>query len=630
MRRGPPRISDWLGWLLLAGGLAVGSAPRAAEPVAGTVVRDLYYGEALFQFYRQDDFTALTHLLAARDAGRVPHHEAEAQLLLGGLYLSYGQHARAEAIFTRLLADGADPAVHDRAWFYLGKLRYQRDLYPEALAAFGRIGGKLPEALAAELPMLLAQCHMAGGDYDGAQRVLAAWDAPDSWLAYARYNLGVALVRLQRTAEGTALLDRVGTMGAATAEQKNLRDKANLALGYAYLQASDAARAQPVLGRVRLHGPFASKALLGEGWARAMGADYRGALVPWLELMDRDLMDSAVQESFLAVPYALGRLEAHGSAVESYQRALAGFDTEIARLDQAMDRARSGALLPALLRDDDPDLGRWYWHMDTVPDDEDSRYLYLLMADHAFQEGFKNYRDLVALGRHLEDWRQRLVTYADMVEARRTAFATRVPATEARLATVDPAALQARRDRLADELARAVAAHDVAVLATPGEQDRWARLAAIAADPGFAGADAQLRVRHRLLRGVLLWDLDGQFRERAWRQRRTLQDLDRQIAAARTRLAAIGTVRTGEPERFTAFAARIAGLVPRIDAMQVALAATLQRQEGVLVAMAERELGARKERLASYRVQGRFALATLYDRAAATQAAVTPAPGAAR
>ncbi len=105
-----------------------------------------------------------------------------------------------------------------------------------------------------------------------------------------------------------------------------------------------------MLQRVRLRGPFASKALLGVGWADAIAGDYRAALVPWLELVDRDLLDSAVQESFLAVPYALGRLEAHGSAVDRYQRALGTFDAEITHLDGAMVRARAGALMPALLR----------------------------------------------------------------------------------------------------------------------------------------------------------------------------------------------------------------------------------------------------------------------------------------
>ncbi len=619
MRR-RPRLVDWLATLLFAGGIAVSSAPRAADGPPQTVVRDLYYGEVLFQFYKQDDFTALTHLLAARDAGRVPHHEAESELLLGGLYLSYGQHDRAEDIFQRLLKDTQTPSVRDRAWYYLGKLRYERGLYDEALASFANIGPDLPNALAAELPMLVAQSHMATGDFDGAERVLSAWDAPESWLAYARYNLGVALVRLNRVPQGAKLLDRVGRMDADSAELKSLRDKANLALGYAWLQGNDAAQARPVLERVRLQGPFSSKALLGVGWADALDADYQAALVPWLELMNRDLMDSAVQESFLAVPYALGRLEVHGSAVERYERALGTFDEEIARLDSAVARARGGGLIPALLENDDKELGRWYWHLDALPDNDDSRYLYLLLADNSFQEGVKNYRDLAALANYLADWRARVESYSGMVANRVAGFQQRLPEAEQRLATVDVGALAARRDAAAARLAAAESSRDVAALATAEELDRWQRLAAIEADPQFgAPGNAGLRERLRVLKGVMTWDLDREFKERAWRERRALRELDAAISTAETRLAGIRAAETTEPGRFDEFSARIAALTPRIVAMQAAIDATLDRQQHMLASLAERELEAQKQRLVSYRVQARFALATIYDRAGAAR-----------
>jgi tetratricopeptide (TPR) repeat protein len=628
VRQRPPRLIDWLMTFLLVGGLAVSTGSRAGAGPPKTVVRDLYYGEALFQFYKQDDFTALTHLLAARDAGRVPHHEAESELLLGGLYLSYGQHDRAQGIFERLLQGAQTASVRGRAWYYLGKLRYERGLYDEALASFAKIGSDLPEALAAELPMLVAQSHMAQGDFDGAQRVLAAWDAPESWLAYSRYNLGVALVRMNRVAEGSALLDRVGSMEAGTAEQTSLRDKANLALGYTYLQGNDAARARPVLERVRLRGPFASKALLGVGWADAINADYRAALVPWLELMDRDLMDSAVQESFLAVPYALGQLQAHGSAVERYQRALDTFDVEIGHLDEAIGHARAGTLVPALLDRDDAELGRWYWHLDALPDNSDSRYLYLLLADNSFQEGVKNYRDLSALASYLEDWRQRVDAFDDMVADRVSAYQEHLPAAVQRLDGVDMGALVARRDAAAARLSAAESSRDVVALATDEERERWRRLMAVEADPRLSEpGNADLRERQRVLKGVLTWDLDRQFRERVWREHRALQEVNQAIAATQGGLASIQAARTEQPRRFDEFAARIAALRPRITTMQAAIDRTLHRQEGALVALAVRELDAQKQRLASYRVQGRFALATIYDRAGAPPVSAANASG---
>lgn len=94
-------------------------------------------------------------------------------------------------------------------------------------------------------------------------------------------------------------------------------------------------------------------------------------------------------------------------------------------------------------------------------------------------------------------------------------------------------------------------------------------------------------------------------------------------------MASIEAARTAEPARFAAFSARIAALAPRIGSLQAAVAATLHRQEGTLVAMAVRELDAQKERLASYRVQARFALATMYDRAGTQAASRTPIPATA-
>jgi tetratricopeptide (TPR) repeat protein len=629
VRREPPRLVDWLASLLLLGGIAVSAAPRAAEAPVLTTVRDLYYGEVLFQFYKRDDFTALTHLLAARDARRVPHHDAESELLLGGLYLSYGQHRQASEIFERLLADNPSPPVRDRAWFYLGKIRYQRGLHDEALASFARVGGNLPEALSAELPMLVSQSWMAKGDFDQAQRVLATWDAPGAWLAYAQFNLGVALVRLDRVAEGAALLERVGTMEAPTPEQKSLRDKANLALGYAWLQANDAARARPVLQRVRLRGPAASKALLGAGWADAIAGDYRSALVPWLELIERDLLDSAVQESFLAVPYALGRLDAHGPAVERYQRALGAFDAEITHLDAAIERARGGTLVPALLAGDDDELSRWYWQLSAVPDNDDSRYLYHLLAGHDFQEGIKNYRDLAALADNLEHWRVSVDSFADMVAARVSAHEERAPRAGQRAGEIDLGALAGRRDALAARIASAEQSRDLVALASAEQRSQWRRLESLEQDPAFGSpANAGLRERQRVLKGVLAWDLDRKFKERLWRTKRALADADAVMSQAGSRLSSIQGAQQLEPRRFDQFASRIAALSPRIEAMRSAIGRTLQRQEGALVAMAVSELESRKERLASYRVQARFALATMYDRANSAQVAASGAPGA--
>lgn len=594
---------------------------RAGDVAAPAAIRDLYYGETLFQFYQDNHFDALTHLLAARAAGRVSNHEAESELLLGGLYLNYGQHIRAEEIFNRLLTQAVAPAVRDRAWFYLGKVRYQRGLDEDALAAFARISGALPDGLAAELPMLKAQSLMALGRFDAAATLLDGWQGPEGWLPYARYNLGVAFVRLNRLDDGARQLDRVGQSSPASPELLDLRDKANLALGYAYLQQSQDGQARPVLERVRLESPFANKALLGVGWADAATHNFRGALTPWLELKDRDLLDSAVQESLLAIPYAYAQLDAHGSAAEGYQSALTSFDVEIGNLDSAIARAQisgqNGGLIHSLLEADNPGIGRWYWELDKLPDSNEGRYLYLLIADHRFQEGLRNVRDLAALSTHLQEWQDKLSAFEDMVETRRQAYAQREPRFSAGLDRADLPALQARRDTLASRLDAIESSRDSASLGTTEELDRWQRLAAIGANPGLAAPDAGgLRDRQRLLRGVLLWDLDREYKYRLWVERRNLKELDGLLARATRGQSGAVTARRDSPADLDGFATRITDVVPRIARMQQLIAQESGQEEQRLQALAIDTLRDQRDRLAAYRVQAQFALATIYDRAA--------------
>ena len=610
--------------------VASSTSVLAAEPANGSVVRDLYYGEVLFQFYQDEHFDALTHLLVDRDAGRVSNHEAESELLLGGLYLHYGQHIRAEQIFSRLLQDSSEPEVRNRAWFYLGKVRYQRSLYPEALEAFDRISGELPESLDAELPMLKAQALLALGRFDAAVALLDGWQGPESWVAYARYNLGVALVQLNRPEEAIRQLDQLGRSTADTAELRDLRDKANLALGYLYLQQGRDGEARPVLARVRLNGPFSAKALLGAGWADAATQNYRAALTPWLELRDRDLLDSAVQESLLAIPYAWARLDAHGEAAAGYQAALDAYDTEIGKLDAAIAGSRSGQLVPAMLSADDARIGRWYWQLDAVPDSVETRYLYDLVARHNFQEGLRNVRDLAALSANLDEWQSKLSAFEQMVETRRTAYAQREQRVAAGLDQAGVGALQTRRDALAAHLEQVAQSRDIAGLATTEELDRWQRLAALGASPQLADdAAGDARERHRLLKGVLGWDLDRDYQYRLWQQQRELARIDDLLIKAQATHASGLAAWQDTPAELDRFAARIAALTPRIHTMQAALARDRGTEEQRLQAMAIDALSEQRERLLSYRVQARFALATIYDRAASS-ARSAPVAGAAR
>ena len=70
--------------------------------------------------------------------------------------------------------------------------------------------------------------------------------------------------------------------------------------------------------------------------------------------------------------------------------------------------------------------------------------------------------------------------------------------------------------------------------------------------------------------------------------------------------------RKSVPTNTGEFDARIASLLQRIDAIQLRLVDVAQKQNNYLAALAVRELQGQKDRLATYQIQARFALASMY------------------
>ncbi len=577
---------------LLAAG-AAGARRHDPEKLPETRIRDLHYGDVLFYYYQNDDFEALTRLLAYDHWQRMPHHKDEAQLLIGGLYLSLGMHNEAGERFERLLTLDVPTGVRNRAWFYLAQIWYARGYLERADAALRKINGRMSPDLEAQKELLFGNVLMHEGRFDEAIRLLSGWRGGPVWSAYARFNLGVALVRQNRLSDADPFLSSVGSMLADTPELAALRDRANLALGFAYLQANEPARARPALARVRLDGPYSNKALLGIGWADAALGDYQGALTPWLELRKRNVLDAAVQESYLAVPYAFAKLNANAQSAEYYETAVSSFDAENGRLDQAIAGIEKGDLLQrVLVKDQDARYG-WFWQLKNLPDAPESRYLYALLAGHDFQEGLKNYRDLVYMGGTLDRWSDSMVAFQDMIQTRERAYAERLPRTDALLASNAVGKLQQRDLALEAELSTIEARHDVGALGTDTEREQWARVQRI--ESALTGAadtpdNADLRARLALVKGVLFYRLNDAYGARLWQEHRGLKDLNLALHEAQARWIRVERARRNTPVNTGEFATRVAALKVRIDALQTRLADAEQRQGGYLARVAVQEL----------------------------------------
>jgi hypothetical protein len=607
---------------LVGAALAAAALHVRADEDTPKVVRDLAYGEVLFHYFKDDHFSALTRLLGGLERDELPSHAHDADLILGALYLSYGQHRLAGQVFEQVLAGSVEPELHDRAWFFLAKIWRQRGYLADAEAALGRIGEELPEELEAERRMLEAEVLMDQQRFDEALVALESWRKPsDEWIGFAKYNIGVALVRVGRTDEGARVLAEVGQLDLENPELASLRDKANVALGYAWLQASRPADAKPSLQRVRLDGPYSNKALLGVGWADAELGDYEAALRPWIALGERDLLDSAVQESLLAVPYAFAQLGADKQAADYYAAAIDAFNEELLRLDTSIIAIESGQLIDELLAREPADGSGWFWQLEELPQTAETRYLYELMATNRFQEGLKTYRDLKYLHDNLDRWVGSLDTFDSILQTRQRAYEERLPTIDASLARIDLDEMARRRVELESRLLEIERTADAVSLGTPAQQEAWRTLTEMEPKLALLGNDEraeELRRKQHFFKGLLLWELRRDYPARLWAEQRSLRELDRELKEARRRHHEVSTARATWPDQFARLTGRIAALAPRVEALRTTARDTLENQRAFVQGIAVEELQAQRERVNTYLIQARFALASVYDRAAAS------------
>jgi len=591
----------------------------AADRKPPSEAQDLQFGETLFYYFQEDWFSSIVRLQIAQTQQRLPNHGDEAELLLGGLDLSYGLRNEASEIFERMLTDKhADSQTRNRAWFYLAKISFQRGDTVNALHALSQINGESTRATRTEADQLHSLLLLRLGQNDAAIEVLESAKDASSWSPYLAYNLGVAYIRSGQLERGAKELDTLGELSGRSEELRMLRDKANLALGYSYLQEGAAKQSRDNLERVRLEGPLSNKALLGTGWADAEAEEFGRALVPWSELGKRNATDPAVQEALLALPYAMTRMNLHGRAVQHYNDAITTLFDEKDKLDDSIAAISNGELLEILQGQDLRSGSGWLQELTLDAQSPALRYQVTLMAAHEFQEAVKNYRDLLVLRNNLQTWAANIDAYDDMLSARQHRFTDNRPYAERALRSDDRELLERQHHQLRSRLAQAEAAKDPVGLADATEAEQWKRLQDIKIKLAGLPVDQDtdtLRERQARLEGALYWQLSSQYKPRLWQAKRQLVEVAGLLDQSAQALQSLNSAHITTPAGFDEFK-------QRIDTKRRLIQALLGRTESVHFAQGElieqlavNELEQQKKRLDTYIVQARFSLAQTHDNA---------------
>jgi hypothetical protein len=605
--------------------------PAGAAP-AGEL-RDLYFGEALYQAYQENWFEALERLdveIAQHHGVDEPqldtlhHHIETAEFDVGDFELRYRMHHRAGRAIRAVIEGDVSEPVRNEATYRLARIHFQKGQPEDALDTLDKIRGGIPENVRDDVEFLRANVYMAIGRPADAIDVLEDLQRADGLRGFSAYNLGVALLQGGRQEEAIAQLDRAGQVEASDPATLAIRDKSNLLLGTLLFEASAFEPAERSLDRVRLEGPYSNQALLRAGWADATADRFERALVPWSILAQREPTDAAVQEAILALPYAYSRLDVHGRAAVLYGRAVEAFGKELEKLDASIRSVREGEFLKALVREEIRHDKDWVIRLRSLPDAPETFYLTSLMASHDFQTALQNYLDLEDLRKKLVAWQRSLDSFDDLIRLRRQYYEPLLPELDGQFRTLD-AQMRLRleqREHLSRRLQHLLIAPRADQLATAEEQSvaAWIEHAEAALAGREDPAAATLRARVRRLAGVLRFTLETDYHRRLTEAHAHLRELDADVERLQARYDAFVRTRQAATHSYVGQEPPIASLRTRIAEAQARLDTLMAAQGYVLEAVASRELGARRERLAASLNQARFAFADSYDRAAKAQA----------
>jgi len=609
--------------------VAAPCASREPEPN----LRDLHFGEALYYAHQEQYLEALERL----DAELGQHHDldeperdtlhfhiGEAEFSVGDFELSYRMHHRAGRAIKKVLESSVDEAIRNEAAFRLARIHFQKDQLEDALHALDRIQGRVPESIKDEIEFLRANVYLASSRPADAVDVLERLQGAKGLTGFAEYNLGIALLQDKRAQDALEQLDKAGQIKTNAEAPKSIKDKSNLILGDLQFEANDFEHAQLSFDRVRLEGPFSNQALLRSGWAAMSAEKYDRALVPWSQLVDRDVTDGAVQEALLALPYAYSKLNVHGRAALMYGRALETFSNELTRVDASIESIRAGKFLKALVREEIKQDKDWVIRLRTLPETPETYYLMALMASHDFQTALQNYLDLEDVRKKLVTWQNSFAAFDDIIERRRANYEPLLPEVDAKFRELDSQIRlrQEQRDNVEKRLHAMLTAPRPDHLATADERIVRERLNEIERLLKTHDVDEREALQRRVdrLNGLLTWSLRTQYHERFTEAYKHLEQLNADLAKMTAQYEAFVRARQAAVHSYVGYDASLTRLRQRVNEQLQEVSLVMARQGRVLEMVAINELGIRRDRLESYQSQARYAVADSYDRATRAQA----------
>lgn len=603
-------------------------APSAAQALS--------YGVMLYEYFQRHHFEALTEYAIADQRKDLTGHGSYPKLMEGGISLAFGMDRKAETIFTSLLDGSYSEGVESQAWFYLGKIAYQRSNFSRSQSVLSEVNDFLPERLQDEYRSMVSQLALSDGNFLHAETALEQISDDSAYKAYTHFNIGAAYqknfiaqgedaasnndwypasIKLDTAAETALRLDRTGVKTILPDEFRALADRALLASGYALLQGKRYEAAVDRFKRVRLQGPYASQAMLGYGWAEVEQENYEAALTPWQHLIGQPLLSSSVQEAYVGIPYVHEKLGASAKALQGFERAASRYKEELNRIEGAILKLKELSVIDLFVVEQPEGFVDWVAARDNLQLNPQSPYLAELLAGHGFQATLTDLRDLYALRLNLESWQRKVATFRFSLESRHNSReAVRVGGKQALLDRI--ADLETQRSDLYTWLSKVESERD-AIALLPAKQQKIAQRAEkaerLASDLEERGQDLGSKKEWaKLLAGVARWNAQAEFADNFWQARKQLQMIDETLEVMNDRKRSIEELLAHELD-MKAYDTRIANAEQQVSNALSSNLRGIERAQGSLSEMAITKLSRHHRSIQTHLAQTQLAITRLYD-----------------
>jgi len=445
--------------------LPVEGATRAPR-IDSKRTQEVLKKEAYYHFFLSDYMTSATRLKLI-EAEEIAQNETtvlnEVRLLLGSLYMAWGMHQPATAIFNELITAYPPGIDRNRVLLLIERLQYNRSFHEATVKTYNLLTSDEKFPSMDQASYMAGMSHYALGSFQKGIQAMETIPKSSAYYPFAQLALAKSYFQSKNYTDSFYLLKDLSELNHRKEPfLEAISEKGRLTLGLFLVEGDQFKEARSVLASIPKESPFHPDALFGLGWAHFNSGRYLQAILIFEDLIRMVPEHPYALEALTTIGHCYNRLEAYPAAIKNYDEALAGYTQEEQAIDKSRELIQDRVQLAALLR--------------TSETIQNSPLAKLLDDDERILFWVRQYEELLSLESYLNQKINDMGVFNVMVDHRQEVFRGYFPTLRRFLKKNPVKDLQEKGHLLQNRLEQATQKEDIGALATTEEAKVLAEL----------------------------------------------------------------------------------------------------------------------------------------------------------